>query len=139
MSVARLQSGGDAWRLSIVVPAFNEREVLPEFHRRLAAVLDTLKVQAEILYINDGSSDDTIRIMHELRAGDARVAVLDLSRNFGKEIAVTAGLDHTNSDAVIVIDEMRAHATADHDRSVDYSSRNCSSWPRWLRGSARSG
>ncbi len=104
MSVARLQSGGDVWGLSIVVPAFNEREVLPEFHRRLAAVLDTLRVQAEILYINDGSSDDTIRIMHGLRAADSRVAVLDLSRNFGKEIAVTAGLDHTNGDAVIVID-----------------------------------
>ena len=58
----------------------------------------------EIVYINDGSRDQTIAVMHALRAADPRVTVLDLCRNFGKEIALTAGLDHARGDAVIVID-----------------------------------
>ena len=90
--------------LSVVVPAYNEQEVLPEFHRRLAAVLDGLAVRAEIVYVNDGSSDSTWALLNTLRDADARVALVDLSRNFGKEIAMSAGLDHTNGDAVVVID-----------------------------------
>jgi glycosyltransferase involved in cell wall biosynthesis len=90
--------------LSVVVPAYNEQEVLPEFHRRLAAVLDGLAVRAEIVYVNDGSSDSTWALLNTLRESDARVALVDLSRNFGKEIAMSAGLDHANGDAVVVID-----------------------------------
>ena len=90
--------------LSVVVPAYNEQEVLPEFHRRLAAVLDGLAVRAEIVYVNDGSSDSTWALLNTLRESDTRVALVDLSRNFGKEIAMSAGLDHTNGDAVVVID-----------------------------------
>jgi len=88
--------------LSIVVPAYNEEEVLPEFHKRLTAVLKNLSVPSEILYINDGSSDETLKVIKGFQ--DTRVAVIDLSRNFGKEIALTAGLDHAHGDAVIVID-----------------------------------
>ena len=91
-------------RISVVVPAYNEAEVLPEFHRRLAAVLDGLALEAEIVYVNDGSGDATLAVMTALREGDRRVALLDLSRNFGKEIALTAGLDHATGDAVVVID-----------------------------------
>lgn len=90
--------------LSVVVPAYNEQEVLPEFHRRLGAVLDSMQIRAEIVYVNDGSRDDTLAVMQTLQQNDLRVAVVDLSRNFGKEIALTAGLDHTHGDAVVVID-----------------------------------
>jgi len=90
--------------LSIVVPAFNEQEVLPTFHERLSKVLDSLPIESEVLYVNDGSSDGTLEVLKILRAHDARIAILDLSRNFGKEIAMTAGLEHARGSAVVVID-----------------------------------
>jgi polyisoprenyl-phosphate glycosyltransferase len=90
--------------LTVVVPAFNESEGLREFHARLAAVLDKLDLGSSVLYVDDGSRDDTWSVMQSLRAADARVATLKLSRNFGKELALTAGLDHADADAVVVID-----------------------------------
>lgn len=90
--------------ITIIVPAFNEQEVLPTFHERLSKVLDSMALESQILYINDGSRDGTLEVLKILRAHDERVAILDLSRNFGKEIAMTAGLDHARGDAVIVID-----------------------------------
>lgn len=90
--------------LSVIVPAYNEQEVLPEFHRRLRDVLDRLAIKAEVVYVNDGSLDDTLAVMHALQENDTRVAVVDLSRNFGKEIALTAGLEHAQGDAIVVID-----------------------------------
>ncbi len=90
--------------LSVVVPAYNEEEVLPEFHKRISAVLESMSIDAEIVYVNDGSTDNTLSVMKLLRESDTRVAIVDLSRNFGKEIALTAGLDHANGDALVVID-----------------------------------
>lgn len=91
--------------LSIIVPAYNEQEVIEEFHKRTAAVLDGLTdMDGEIIYINDGSRDATLAILIRLLQEDERVQVLDLSRNFGKEAAMTAGIDHANGDAVVVID-----------------------------------
>jgi polyisoprenyl-phosphate glycosyltransferase len=90
--------------LSIVVPAYNEEDVLPEFHLRLSAVLEQLDCQSRILYVNDGSGDSTAAIIKGLLTADDRVALIDLSRNFGKEIAMTAGFDHAEGDAVVVID-----------------------------------
>jgi len=90
--------------LSIVVPVYNERKVLPEFHRRLAAVLEATSEPAEILYVDDGSRDGSQEVVAELQAQDARVASIRLSRNFGKEIALTAGLDHCRGEAIVVID-----------------------------------
>ncbi len=91
--------------LSIVVPAYNEQEVLPEFHRRLAGALAEVGLSWEVCYVNDGSRDTTLQVMLGLQAQDSRVAVVNLSRNFGKEIALTAGLDHARgSEAVVVID-----------------------------------
>src|SRR5437867_12597439 len=78
--------------LTVIVPAYNEQEVLPEFHRRVTAVLETIEADAEILYVNDGSSDTTREVMSALAASDSRVAILELTRNFGKEIALTAVL-----------------------------------------------
>jgi glycosyltransferase involved in cell wall biosynthesis len=90
--------------ISIVVPAYNEQEVLGEFHRRLVAVLDPLPLRREIVYVNDGSTDTTLLVMNTLREADRSVCVIDLSRNFGKEIALTAGLDLATGAAAIVID-----------------------------------
>ena len=92
------------YTLSVVVPVYNEAEVLPEFHRRMAAVLQGLDCAYQILYVDDGSEDDSARWLAELRARDSSVALLELSRNFGKEVALSAGLDHATGDAVVVID-----------------------------------
>lgn len=90
--------------ISIVVPVFNEEEVLNEFHKRLLSVTEKLFEKIEIVYVNDGSIDNTLKILSKLRERDLRVSIVDLSRNFGKEIAMTAGIDHISGDAVIIID-----------------------------------
>jgi glycosyltransferase involved in cell wall biosynthesis len=92
--------------LSVVIPVYNEQAVLPELHRRLAAVLDALAADfaTEIVYVNDGSADASMGCLRQFHESDARVTVVDLSRNFGKEIATSAGLDHARGDAVILID-----------------------------------
>ncbi len=90
--------------LSIVVPVLNESEGLFAFHQRLSSVLSPLSLDAEILFVNDGSDDDSIDVINELRNRDQRVGVIDLSRRFGKELAMSAGIDHARGDAVILID-----------------------------------
>jgi glycosyltransferase involved in cell wall biosynthesis len=90
--------------ISVVAPAYNEQEVLEEFHRRVSAVLSGLGGDYEIVLVNDGSRDNTLAIMHALRARDPHVTVVDLSRNFGKEIALSAGLDYTKGEVVVVLD-----------------------------------
>ena len=90
--------------LSIVVPAFNEAPVLRAFHSRISAVLATTDMSSELIYVDDGSSDDTAAILRELRDDDQSIAVIELSRNFGKEVALSAGLDHASGDAVVIID-----------------------------------
>jgi polyisoprenyl-phosphate glycosyltransferase len=90
--------------LAIVVPAFNEAEGLPELHRRLSAAVEDLDLAVTMLFVDDGSSDGTFAAIETLRAADPRVGALRLSRNFGKELALTAGLDHVDADAVVVID-----------------------------------
>jgi polyisoprenyl-phosphate glycosyltransferase len=90
--------------ISIIVPAYNESVVLEQFHKRLSDVLQSMDVGAEIIYVNDGSKDNTIDILNGLHEADENVSVVDLSRNFGKEVAMTAGLDISVGDAVIVID-----------------------------------
>lgn len=101
----RLATPLPAPALSVVVPAYNEQEVLPAFHARLAPVMDAIGLPWEVVYVNDGSRDATLSVMLGLQAADPRVALVNLSRNFGKEIALTAGLDHAaGSQAIIVID-----------------------------------
>jgi glycosyltransferase involved in cell wall biosynthesis len=91
--------------LSVVVPCYNEQEVLPEFQRRISAAMEGVGLPFEIVYVNDGSRDGTLALMLALAEADPRVSVVNLSRNFGKEIALTAGLDHAAAtDAVVVID-----------------------------------
>lgn len=91
-------------QLAVVVPAYNESQGLREFQRRLGLVFDALDLDCSVLYVDDGSRDDTWDVMESLRTADPRVATLKLSRNFGKELALTAGLDHVDADAVVVID-----------------------------------
>ncbi|MBT8080204.1 MAG: glycosyltransferase family 2 protein [Gammaproteobacteria bacterium] len=90
--------------VSVVVPCFNESDGLLGFHQRLSRVLDTITESVEVVYVNDGSVDDTRDVIDALRATDTRVGLVDLSRNFGKETALSAGIDNTRGDAVIVID-----------------------------------
>lgn len=90
--------------LSVVVPVYNEERVLFEFHRRLTSVLNSIDGSCEVVYINDGSKDGTAALLGELRRTDLRVAIVNLSRNFGKEIALTAGLDYCKGEATVVID-----------------------------------
>ena len=91
-------------KLTVVVPAFNESSVLDAFHARLGAVLATLPLECAVLYVDDGSSDQTWELIKNLRADGVQVGGLRLSRNFGKEAALTAGLDKADADAVVVID-----------------------------------
>jgi glycosyltransferase involved in cell wall biosynthesis len=100
---AGLFRGSRAPTFSVVVPAFNEADGLAEFHRRLAVVMDQVG-SWEAVYVDDGSQDTTCAIMQQLRVSDPRITLVRLTRNFGKEIATTAGLDHACGDAVIVID-----------------------------------
>ena len=91
--------------VTILVPAYNEQEVLHMLYDRLKKLMDeNTKYDFEILLVNDGSKDKTLEIMQELREKDKRVCYLNLSRNFGKETAMIAGLDYCNGDAVVIID-----------------------------------
>lgn len=91
-------------RISFVIPLFNEQENLPELHRRLRAALDTLDIEPEIILVNDGSSDATPTMIHMLSQADPRVVGVMLSRNFGHQAAVSAGIAECTGDAVIVMD-----------------------------------
>ena len=90
--------------LSIVCPAYNEESNLRGFAIAIEAAMRVFGQNYEIVFVNDGSSDGTLDLMRRLREKDARIAIVDLSRNFGKEIATTAGLDQAKGDAVVVID-----------------------------------
>jgi dolichol-phosphate mannosyltransferase len=91
--------------LSVVVPCFNEELVLHETHRRLGGVLAGLDdLDYEIIYVDDGSRDRTPMLLQQLQVGDRHVRVVEFSRNFGHQIAVTAGVEHAAGDAVVLID-----------------------------------
>jgi glycosyltransferase involved in cell wall biosynthesis len=88
---------------SVVIPAYNEAEGITGFHQRLAIAMEPLR-SWEAIYVDDGSEDTTRQTIEYLRLDDPRIALISLSRNFGKEIATTAGLDHARGEVVIVID-----------------------------------
>jgi glycosyltransferase involved in cell wall biosynthesis len=99
----------DRPEVSVVVPVYNEEAGLAAFWTRLAPVLASLTGTAEVIFVDDGSSDGTLAQLLSLRHLDRRVRIVSLSRNFGKEIALTAGLDHAGGDAVIPIDADLQH------------------------------
>jgi dolichol-phosphate mannosyltransferase len=91
--------------VSIVVPCYNEEAVIPELHSRLVSVLEQEKGSTfEIIYTDDGSRDRTPEILRHIQSGDRRVRIVSLARNFGHQIAATAGLEHASGDAVVLID-----------------------------------
>jgi polyisoprenyl-phosphate glycosyltransferase len=90
--------------LSVVVPVFNEEAVIIEFDRRISETLRELPFASELLYVNDGSHDGTAELIRGFLRTSPNTALLDLSRNFGKEAAMTAGIDHAAGDALVIID-----------------------------------
>jgi glycosyltransferase involved in cell wall biosynthesis len=91
-------------RYSFVVPIYNEQETLPELGRRLAAVMDGLDGDAETILVDDGSTDASPSLLLELHERDDRFKLVRFSRNFGHQVAITAGLDFTSGDAVVIMD-----------------------------------
>ncbi len=92
-------------KITILIPVFNEEEALPYLYDELIKVINqTNNYNFELLFVNDGSTDNSLNLIKEFRKNDNRVSYVDFSRNFGKEIAIIAGLDYSNSDAVIIID-----------------------------------
>lgn len=94
----------DSSSLTIVIAAYNEQSALPVMHPRLSKVLDGLDLDCRVLYVDDGSRDDTWGVLLQIAAADPRVSLLRLARNFGKELALTAGLDQVHTDAAMVLD-----------------------------------
>ncbi|ASR43746.1 glycosyl transferase family 2 [Xanthomonas citri pv. mangiferaeindicae] len=102
-----MSAGAPAERLTIVIAAFDEARSLPLLHPRIAAVMETLAddgIDAGVLYVDDGSTDGTWEVLQALAVSDRRVSLLRLSRNFGKEIALTAGLDLVTEGAAMILD-----------------------------------
>ncbi len=89
---------------SVVAPVYNEEVLLPQFYQRTVAVMEALGEPFEIVLVNDGSRDRSAQIMRDLHAQDGRVKVLNFSRNFGHQMAITAGTDYARGQAVVVID-----------------------------------
>ena len=91
-------------KYSIVAPIFNEEETLPEFFRRICAVVQELDSSAELVLIDDGSTDNSLALIREFQVQESFIRVLSFSRNFGHQVAITAGIDYAQGSAVIVID-----------------------------------
>lgn len=98
--------------ISIVAPCFNEEACLAEFHRELSTVLDALPYRFEVIYVDDGSCDGTLRIARRLRERDPRVKTIAFSRNFGHQAALLAGLDAASGVAVVTLDSDLQHPPA---------------------------
>ena len=92
-------------KITIIIPAYNEEESLPMLIDRIKKIMDSMnKYDFEILFVNDGSKDKTLSIIKKIRENDKRISYVDFSRNFGKEIAMIAGLDYATGDCVIFMD-----------------------------------
>ena len=92
-------------KISVIIPAYNEEESLPILKQRMEKLMNSMEnYEFEILFINDGSKDNTINIIKEMRQEDNRINYVDFSRNFGKEIAMIAGLDYATGDCAIFMD-----------------------------------
>ena len=104
MNNASTPTPGTARRLCVIVPVYNEAAVLPLLMPRLDSALASLPATIEVLFVDDGSRDATPQELARIANNDARVRVLRLARNFGKEAAMTAGLDHADADAVVILD-----------------------------------
>jgi polyisoprenyl-phosphate glycosyltransferase len=104
MEVATQAKRSDAILYSIVIPVYNEAEVLPSLYDRLTRVMEGLVEPYEIIFVNDGSQDDSTLLLRDFQARDERVKFVNFSRNFGHQIAITAGLDYSSGQAAVVMD-----------------------------------
>lgn len=129
-------------RYSVVVPVFNEEEVIRETHRRLFSVMAGLGGDFEIIYINDGSVDATGQIIRDLCRSDKRIKMLSFSRNFGHQTAITAGMDYAAGKAVIIIDadlqdppEVIPSMVEEWEKGYEvvYGRRICREGENWLK------
>ena len=91
-------------KYSIIIPVYNESEVIRETYNRLLTVMNQTKQSYELIFVNDGSTDTTAAIIREFIAKDKNVKLIDLSRNFGHQIAISAGMDSASGDAIVIID-----------------------------------
>ena len=92
-------------KITIIIPVFNEEEALPRLYTRLNEISNKItNYELEFLFINDGSKDNSLKIIKELRSMDKRISYVDFSRNFGKETAMIAGMDYSTGDAAIFLD-----------------------------------
>jgi len=128
--------------ITLIICAYNEEDVIDIFYERLTKVINSLPFNFVILFVNDGSTDCTAERLSYLRDQDERVALLDLSRNFGKEIALTAGIDYALGDAVIILDadlqdppELISDMIAEWQRGFDvvYARRQSRAGETWLK------
>jgi len=134
--------------LSVVVPVFNEHEVLAELQSRLTRVLSAMGDSYEIVYVDDGSRDGSLELLRGFCRDDGAVSLVSLSRNFGKEIAMTAGLDHARGQAVVIIDadlqdppELIPELVAQWRKGYDnvYARRRQRDGETWLKQATASG
>jgi glycosyltransferase involved in cell wall biosynthesis len=103
----------------VVIPVYNEVENIPPVHEELAAVLDRLGVTNEVIYVDDGSTDGSLALLQQLYAADRRVAVVQLSRNFGQTAALAAGIAHARGDVVVLMDGDGQNDPAEIPRLLD--------------------
>ncbi len=134
--------------LSIVIPIYNEEEVIPLLHRAMVSLLDRLPCATEVILVNDGSSDNSIFELRHIAERDTRFKVISLARNFGHQIAATAGLDGARGEAIVLMDadlqdppELVLEMIAEYEKGYDIvyakrSSREGESffkrWSAWL-------
>jgi polyisoprenyl-phosphate glycosyltransferase len=90
--------------ISVIIPIFNEEEILPELRRRLATVIEPLGTDVEVILVDDGSRDRSFELMKEINAQDGRIKSIRLSRNFGHQVAISAGLELAQGEAVVLMD-----------------------------------
>ncbi len=89
---------------SVIIPIHNESQTIPELIRRLRPVIDAFDAPAEVIFVDDASTDESFRLLRDANSSDARFKTLHFSRNFGHQIALTAGMDHAAGDAIILMD-----------------------------------
>jgi polyisoprenyl-phosphate glycosyltransferase len=92
------------FRLSLVIPAYNEEDTVRPFMERVVPIVEGVTPDYELIWVNDGSTDRTVALLKEMRRTNVRIKIVDLTRNFGKERALTAGIDHATGDAIMPLD-----------------------------------
>lgn len=90
--------------ISVVIPLYNEEENVPELHRRVKSVMESTRKEYEIIYVDDGSTDRTLPLLEDIRAGDGNVVVISFRRNFGQTAAFAAGFDYSRGDVIVTLD-----------------------------------